>query len=1113
MPRIYQAFISYRHADVDSRVAREVQHSLEHFHVPLNLRKQTGFKNLHPVFRDKEELPVTSELAQDLTEALQNSRRLIVICSPRTAESMWVQREIETFLKTHKQSDVLTVLAEGEPSEVIPPLLLNQRREIVLEDGSKQEVAVPVEPLSCDFRSPRKRTHRSEVTRLAAAILGVPYDALARRQQRYRRRIAAAAATVAGCALAYTTWSLVTIRGNYREIQINQSTTLARTALERFDQGDRLTAVELAVEALPREGYERPLVAEAELALQKVSNAYVPPSGMEYRLPALRSDYGAIRSIDTGHNVDRMVASPDGTSVATLSAAGDVSCWRIEDGTRLCSVHTNRDARGVVFVDDKHIAVLVGGGIGCISLENGKVVWDAFIKGSESLRPWDAMEEDTGGLLLEEFAYEIPLWVGMDADSGMLTVLSTHTLYLLDATTGERRNAISLDELGEQELSYSSDAYGYAHNDVSNGIFAASSMTNLDETNPLTLVDTDTGTACLSDESFAQINAVKVLSGGNVLVSASTLDGPSSISRESHLDSFSYSWTVPYTQRLTCLDGKTGATVWSQDLALNYERRRVSILEAQISEEDGTLHDCVIWCGANTCAWFDKQTGRPLGKNTVPAAFISAWLGPAAEDGGISTVEGCLDDGQYASCLLDSGESMSTSCFLSSAGDAASTSMGVLISAGTNVMQYGSGCCDDTWESFEPALSGASDCVVTSRGLCVPDDTGTLHEGIPTVELYDSKTHKQLWSTKLCEKDELSPGYVGLTSDGTRLVFYRDIEPASITLVSLEDGSVENWNVEETAIDTRSNGDTRCNIRIYAGSSTLVGSDTLVVPSFSILPGLSTQKEIEYGLVTIDLATHEQIFWALPIESISFRFVPDEHSGRLLLGTYSSSADSVLYDAAIFDSASGSLVLLETPVTNSLYPLGDLDALWGADGAVYAKGANQIVCYEPTGAERFSVDVSKHTVLGMHLSDKALELCVSGTRENQASILRYDKRTGKLLSSYEFDAGLEGYSVTQLREGGINIYWTDVHDASSTRQRNELTVLRFKDTALVLDDTGGVHQMVRNCEGYDPDSDSFLVYDDQGKLGAVERYDLDELVQRGQEMLDSSLASEEQQTE
>ena len=97
----YSAFISYKHAEKDNRVAEEVQRRIERFHIPRAVRKKTGKEKLDPVFRDKAELPITADLNEEIQYALENSDYLIVICSHSTKLSNWVPREIETFLKNH----------------------------------------------------------------------------------------------------------------------------------------------------------------------------------------------------------------------------------------------------------------------------------------------------------------------------------------------------------------------------------------------------------------------------------------------------------------------------------------------------------------------------------------------------------------------------------------------------------------------------------------------------------------------------------------------------------------------------------------------------------------------------------------------------------------------------------------------------------------------------------------------------------------------------------------------------------------------------------------------------------------------------------------------------
>jgi len=74
-----------------------------------------------PIFRDREELPVSADLSSNINEALQELRYLIVICSPRAAQSRWVAEEIKTFKKLGRENRILALarylaLAGVEPT-------------------------------------------------------------------------------------------------------------------------------------------------------------------------------------------------------------------------------------------------------------------------------------------------------------------------------------------------------------------------------------------------------------------------------------------------------------------------------------------------------------------------------------------------------------------------------------------------------------------------------------------------------------------------------------------------------------------------------------------------------------------------------------------------------------------------------------------------------------------------------------------------------------------------------------------------------------------------------------------------------------------------------------
>ena len=181
-PKKYCAFISYRHQSPDDSIAKALHTAIETYHVPSVIQKKTGKKRLGRVFRDQEELPLSSNLGEDIQEALDESEWLIAICSPRYLESRWCQRELEYFIEKKGRDRVLAVLVEGEPATSFPDLL----RFKLDDEGNRTEV----EPLAADLRGNRwKKKLKDEKLRLLAPMLSVTYDELKRRErQRTIRR-------------------------------------------------------------------------------------------------------------------------------------------------------------------------------------------------------------------------------------------------------------------------------------------------------------------------------------------------------------------------------------------------------------------------------------------------------------------------------------------------------------------------------------------------------------------------------------------------------------------------------------------------------------------------------------------------------------------------------------------------------------------------------------------------------------------------------------------------------------------------------------------------------------------------------------------------------------
>lgn len=199
----YDAFISYRHCDLDQFNAMSIQRKLENFKLPKSLRDKTGGKTkIERVFRDQDELPLTGSLSDSIEDALKNSDFLIVICTPRLSESQWCAKEIETFIKLHDRDHVLAVLAEGEPESSFPDSLRFAKKITLDELGNKHEETVEIEPLAADTRGADKKEIKKNINdaviRLAAPIFGLNYDDIKQRHKEQRtRKIIAAASVIA----------------------------------------------------------------------------------------------------------------------------------------------------------------------------------------------------------------------------------------------------------------------------------------------------------------------------------------------------------------------------------------------------------------------------------------------------------------------------------------------------------------------------------------------------------------------------------------------------------------------------------------------------------------------------------------------------------------------------------------------------------------------------------------------------------------------------------------------------------------------------------------------------------------------------------------------------
>lgn len=321
MEKKYFAFISYQRKD--EKLAEWLRRKLEGYHLPAKIKRENHAlpKALRPIFRDSLELS-GGFLAQEIEKALNDSRYLIVVCSPNSAASPWVNKEVQSFIDQGREDCIVPYIIAGTPfsgdeaTECFPPALRSLQ-------GEKEILGININELGRD----------ASVIKVVARMFGLSFDTLWQRHNREQRRKRIAWAFVAVLLILISffvsgyffkvnreieqknreilqqsreieeksdeisrknievTQKNEEIAGQYREIEqknreiternqeilrgrdkllISQSKYLVSEAKKEYEKGNITKALRLALYALPKDlkNPDRPYVMEAEAMLR-----------------------------------------------------------------------------------------------------------------------------------------------------------------------------------------------------------------------------------------------------------------------------------------------------------------------------------------------------------------------------------------------------------------------------------------------------------------------------------------------------------------------------------------------------------------------------------------------------------------------------------------------------------------------------------------------------------------------------------------------------------------------------------------------------------------------------------------------------------------------------
>lgn len=257
----YFAFISYSSLDV--KWGKLLQRKLEHYRMPATLCSEHGWERMpiKPVFFAPTDIQ-PGGLTEELQKRLRASRNLIVICSPNSAQSEWVGKEIEYFHNLGRTKQIYFFIVDGIPYSKEKDCF----NSIVKTLGIPEILAPNIHERI--YRWPWLNKERAYV-QLISKLLDVEFDAI---WQRHKRLLLQKIITwVIGVVALVVTW-LFTIRSVIpfsAELTVNDVTV--NKHLPEYSEG--IATLYLEDEVL--EDSIRPMFGRGRIAFKQIPQSYL----------------------------------------------------------------------------------------------------------------------------------------------------------------------------------------------------------------------------------------------------------------------------------------------------------------------------------------------------------------------------------------------------------------------------------------------------------------------------------------------------------------------------------------------------------------------------------------------------------------------------------------------------------------------------------------------------------------------------------------------------------------------------------------------------------------------------------------------------------------------
>ena len=181
----------------DAAVAETLANSIRSYRLPRGVKLENPALDYRRIYVDS----TGSELNEDGKRILNNSRYLVMLCSPEAKASPAIARRLDYFRNCGLNENIVAVIVRGEPADAFPESFI-QRRTVqrILPDMSVVEREETIEPVAADLRGDtparRRQLLRYETVRITASVLGLHPNTLEQRHRRRRNRAILTAAAL-----------------------------------------------------------------------------------------------------------------------------------------------------------------------------------------------------------------------------------------------------------------------------------------------------------------------------------------------------------------------------------------------------------------------------------------------------------------------------------------------------------------------------------------------------------------------------------------------------------------------------------------------------------------------------------------------------------------------------------------------------------------------------------------------------------------------------------------------------------------------------------------------------------------------------------------------------